>query len=648
MLRKRHFRLLWKNAQSIAIYLSNINISSRSHKLKGIYMPFSIRSQIGLNTRLLVALTLCLSSISVQAKPAAVLLAQASPPINSAADSANVTQWEDREPEAATGRSQKQTVTAKQYMVASANPHASQAGKQILEQGGSAIDAAIAVQAMLTLVEPQSSGIGGGTFILYWDNVKKQLHTYDGREVAPANTPPDVFFQNGEVMSWREAVVGGKAVGVPGVLKALDKAHAKHGKLPWSQLFTDTINLANQGFEVSPRLAGLLTRDLHPALNEFAAAQSYFKPNGEWLSAGALKQNPALAITLEQIAKQGVEYFYSGVLAEKIAEAVRLAPTNPGKMSTRDLRSYEAIERLPMCGSYRDYQVCGMAPPSSGGVSVYQILSGLAQFDVNSWSPQSPTLVHAFSQASALAFADRSVYLADLDFMGLSAKPLVDDAYLSQRNKLIKVNQAFSKAAPGEPYPAHKFAQDDAYELNSTSHIAIVDKHGNAVSMTTSIEFMFGSGIMVDGFLLNNQLTDFALSPAHDGKPVLNRAQPFKRPRSSMSPTMVFDGNGELYLVVGSPGGSRIINYVAQTIVNVLDFEMDIQQAISAPRFTNRNDYTALEKGTSIESIAEPLTELGHDVRIIDLNSGIHGIQIKDKRLIGGADPRREGIAVGR
>ncbi len=572
---------------------------------------------------------------------------QAKPVINPSVQ-AQQTPWEDREPEAATGRDAKKAVVGKHVMVSAANPHASNAGYKVLEQGGSALDAAIAVQAMLTLVEPQSSGIGGGAFILYWDNQEKRLHTYDGREVAPANTSEDVFFKNGKVMSWRDSVVGGKSVGVPGVLKALDKAHSQHGKLPWQQLFNDTIYKAKEGFEVSGRLAGLLTRDLHPALNQFEAANRYFKPQGQWLTEGQIRKNPELANTLENIAHKGVDYFYSGPLAEEIAEAVRLAPVNPGKMSTRDLRDYQAIERLPMCAEYRQYDVCGMAPPSSGGVSVYQILSALAQFDVSSWGPQSTEMVHAFSQASSLAFADRSIYLADLDFMGLSAKPLVESDYLASRNQLVSLDEPYEKAEPGNPYPDYAFAQDDAYELNSTSHIAIVDKHGNAVSMTTSIEFMFGSGVMVGGFLLNNQLTDFALSPEKDGKPVLNRVQPHKRPRSSMSPTMLFDDNGELALVVGSPGGSRIINYVAQAIINVVDFDMDIQQAISAPRFTNRNDYTALEKGTSIEALAPDLKSLGHDVRIIDLNSGIHGVQIKDGMLIGGADPRREGLAVGR
>lgn len=555
---------------------------------------------------------------------------------------------EDREPEAATGFYDKKPAIAESYMVSTANKHATAAAVQILEQGGTAIDAAIAVQAMLTLVEPQSSGIGGGAFILYWDNEAKRLHTYDGRETAPANITPDVFFKNGKAMSWRESVVGGKSVGVPGVLRALDMAHKHHGALPWATLFDATIALSKDGFEVSPRLAGLLARDLHPGLHEFEASNAYFQTNGDWLKAGDIKKNPALATTLQKIAQHGADYFYTGALAEKIAEAVRLAPINPGKISTSDLRNYSAIERLPMCGDYRKQSICGMAPPSSGGVSVYQILHALEQFELQDLHPVSKEYVHAFAQASSLAFADRSIYLADLDFLGLSAKPLVAGDYLSTRNQLIDVKQPYNKAEPGKPYPNYAFAQDDAYELNSTSHVSIVDEKGNAISMTTSIEFMFGSGLMVEGFLLNNQLTDFSLSPEKDGKLVLNRVQPNKRPRSSMSPTMVFDENGELSLVLGSPGGSRIINYVAQVLINVIDFDMDMQEAISAPRFTNRNDYTALEKGRDITELESALTQLNHTVRIQDLNSGLHGVQIKDGKLIGGADPRREGVAEGR
>ncbi|MGQ8363801.1 gamma-glutamyltransferase [Glaciecola sp. 1036] len=554
---------------------------------------------------------------------------------------------EDREPEAATGLSQNKAFTSKEYMVVAANPYASWAGKRIIEQGGSAIDAAIAVQAMLTLVEPQSSGIGGGAFILYWDNKEKRLYTYDGREIAPINSDPFKFIVDGKPMSWRDAVVGGNSVGVPGVLRALEMAHTDHGKLEWEKLFSDSIDQAANGFEVSPRLAKLLSLDLHPGLNSFAESYNYFKPQGQPIKAGTLLKNNALSETLQHIADEGADYFYTGELAEKIAETVRLSPINPGKMSTADLRDYEAIKRSPMCGVYRKFRVCGMAPPSSGGVSVQQILKGLEQFDLSTVSPSSAEFVHLFSQSSALAFADREAYIADLDFLGLSAVPLVNPGYMKERASLISLEGNWTKASAGKPYNNLLVRNGPDYNLPSTSHLSIVDKEGNAISMTTSIEFMFGSGLMVDGFLLNNQLTDFALDPGSDGEMVLNKVEPKKRPRSSMSPTMVFDENNNLKLVVGSPGGSRIINYVAQTLLYVLDYDMNVQEAISAPRITNRNDYTALEKGRSIENLKASLEAKGHDVRIIDLNSGLHGIQLENGTLIGGADPRREGIAVG-
>lgn len=554
---------------------------------------------------------------------------------------------EDREPEAATGVNNKDISTSDQFMVAAANPYAVNAGKRIIEQGGSAIDAAVAIQAMLTLVEPQSSGIGGGAFIMYWDNSSKQLYTFDGREVAPKAIDAKVFFNDGKPMKWRDAVVGGKSVGVPGVLKALEQAHQQFGKLPWQALFTETIDLSTKGFVVSPRLARLIEMDLHPGVNEFAETNTYFKPNGKPLSEGELKQNLKLAATLALIGRDGADAFYKGDLANKMATAVTNVSINPGTLSASDLNDYKAIKRSPMCNPYRDYKICSMAPPSSGGVTMYQILKLLESFELDTLGPDSTKFVHLFAQASALAYADRADYIADLDFMDVAAQPLVDAKYLVQRASLIGIDKLYTKATAGMPYEAIAYGTDNAYELDSTSHISIVDKQGNAVSMTSSIEFMFGSGIMVEGFLLNNQLTDFAINPVQDGKLVLNRVEPGKRPRSAMSPTMVFDKSNELSLVVGSPGGSRIINYVAQTIVNVLDFDLDIQQAINAPRITNRNDVTSLEKGTQIVVLKESLEKLGHIVRVVDLNSGLHGIQIKDGKLYGAADPRREGIAVG-
>lgn len=554
---------------------------------------------------------------------------------------------EDREPEAATGFTEKKFDVSDEFMVAAANPYAAMAGKRIIEQGGNAIDAAVAVQAMLTLVEPQSSGIGGGAFIMYWDNTKKKLYTFDGRETAPKAASPYIFFEDGEPMKWRDAVVGGKSVGVPGVLKALEMAHAKFGNLEWKNLFNDTIKQSAEGFIVSPRLAKLIAFDLHPGVNIFPSTASYFKPNGMPLKQGDLKQNPQLASTLQKIAVGGADAFYKGVIANNIANAVRAVTVNPGLMVAEDLVNYEAIQRDPMCNSYHEARICGMAPPSSGGVTVYQIIKTLERFNLAQYSSESPEFVHLFSQASALAYADRAYYIADLDFLNMSASPLVSNEYLRERSAQIGLKKAMTIAQAGQPYMTANYGKDDAYELMSTSHIAILDKQGNAISMTSSIEFMFGSGIMVDGFLLNNQLTDFAINPMRDGAPVLNRVEPGKRPRSAMSPTMVFDKNNNLQLVVGSPGGSRIINYVAQTIINVLDFKMDIQAAINHPRVTNRNDVTSLEKGTNIVSLKPALEAKGHKVRIVDLNSGLHGIHISEGKIMGGADPRREGIAVG-
>lgn len=556
-------------------------------------------------------------------------------------------QREDREPEAATGFSDKQALIAEQYMVASANPFASWAGKNVLQKGGNAIDAAIAVQAMLTLVEPQSSGIGGGAFILYWDNENKKLHTYDGRETAPSEANAYLFMDKGKPLKWRDAVVGGRSVGVPGVLKALDMAHKEFGELEWRQLFKDAADTAQKGFKVSPRMARLLAMDFHPGLRTFHKAKTYFRPGDTPLAEGALRKNPVLAATLRKIAEEGVDYFYQGSLADLIAETAQASSINPGLLKAEDIRKYEAKKRGAVCGNYRKYKVCGMAPPSSGGVNVLQILKMLEGYDMASYKPNQLEAVHLFTQASKLAFADRKYFIADTDYTNLPFAALINQTYLGRRAEYISPDKDMGLARPGEPYAQAMVGPDNAFELPNTSHISIVDKKGNAVSMTTSIEFAFGSGLMVDGFLLNNQLTDFSLMPTLGRYPALNRVEPNKRPRSAMSPTMVFDEQGELLLVVGSPGGSRIINYVAQTIIGVLDWQLDVQQAINLPKVTNRNDYTALEKGTGITSLQGGLEKLGHKVRVIDLNSGIQGILVKDGKLIGGADPRREGIAVG-
>ncbi|WP_083575150.1 gamma-glutamyltransferase [Alteromonas sp. V450] len=552
------------------------------------------------------------------------------------------------EPEAATGFSVKKAFEAKEYMVVAANPYASWAGKNVIEKGGSAIDAAVAVQSMLSLVEPQSSGIGGGAFILYWDNKNKVLHTYDGRETAPKAVNAHWFIEGNKPMRWLDAVVGGKSVGVPGAVKALELAQSEFGRLPWRTLFDDSIKTAEEGFKVSPRLAKLVALDYHPGLKQFPSSATYFFPAGEPLKEGTIKRNKKLAKTLQGIAEEGSDYLLKGEVAQKIVDAVNSAQINPGSMTLEDLASYQPVKREPVCGLYREKRICGMAPPSSGGVNVYQILKMLEKFDLSEISPESVEFAHLYSQASAMSYADRDKFIADSDFTNLPFAAMINTAYLERRAENIAVDKHWQRARAGKPYADANVAIGSAFELPNTSHVSIVDKEGNAVSMTTSIEFMFGSGIMVDGFLLNNQLTDFSFSPTRNRYPVPNRVESGKRPRSAMSPTMVFDKKGNLEVVVGSPGGSRIVSYVAQTLIGIIDFGLDVQQAINLPKITNRNDYTALEKGTAITALEEPLKALGHKVKIIDLNSGLHGIQVKSDKLIGGADPRREGIAVGR
>jgi gamma-glutamyltranspeptidase / glutathione hydrolase len=552
------------------------------------------------------------------------------------------------EPEAATGYVEKQAFEAKDYMVVAANPYASWAGKNILEKGGSAIDAAVAVQSMLSLVEPQSSGIGGGAFILYWDNKNKVLHTFDGRETAPKAVNSHWFIEGNKPMRWIDAVVGGKSVGVPGAVKALEMAQKEFGKLPWNTLFDDTIKTAEDGFKVSPRLAKLVALDYHPGLKTFPASSTYFFPAGLPLKEGTVKKNKKLAKTLKGIAEKGSDYLLKGEVAEKIVKAVNNAEINPGQMTLEDLANYEPVKREPVCGLYHEKRICGMAPPSSGGVNVYQILKMLEGFDLSQYAPDSVEFANLYTQASALSYADREKFIADSDFTNLPFAAMINTAYLERRAESISVDKEWRRKRAGNPYADANVALGTSMELPNTSHVSIVDKEGNAVSMTTSIEFMFGSGIMVEGFLLNNQLTDFSFSPTKNRFPVPNRAEPGKRPRSAMSPTMVFDKEGNLEVVVGSPGGSRIVSYVAQTLIGVLDFGLDIQQAINLPKITNRNDYTALEKGTPIAELEAPLKALGHNVKVVDLNSGLHGIQFKSGKLIGGADPRREGIAVGR
>ena len=537
-------------------------------------------------------------------------------------------------------------VFAKNWMVSVANPHAAAAGARVLSEGGTAADAMVAVQAVLGLVEPQSSGIGGGAFLVWYDSKSGEITTLDGRETAPLAATPRLFQnENGERLKFWDAVVGGRSVGVPGTPALMEAAHKRWGQNSWNSLFSEAIDLADNGFAVSPRLAALVARDAE-RLGRFSDTADYFFPNEQPLVEGHLLTNPAYADLMRRMAKDAAEVIYSGDIARAIIDTVRGAEKNPGVLSLTDLQIYKVKERPAVCVPFRGYQVCGMGPPSSGALTVGQILGLLNQFPPG--SSNDPQTLRLIGDASRLAFADRGRYMADSDFVPMPTKGLLAQDYLSERAKLLNGPDALTEAVPGNPEYSHAslWADDVSLELPSTSHISIVDRFGNALSMTTTIENSFGSRLMTHGFLLNNELTDFSFSSHRNGVPIANRVEPGKRPRSSMSPTIILK-DGRPTLVIGSPGGSRIIGYVAEAIVAHIDWGMNIQAAVSIPHAINRFGTYDLEKGTSLEGMVAPLEELGYKVSLRSLNSGLHAISIGENGLFGGADPRREGIAIG-
>ena len=539
-------------------------------------------------------------------------------------------------------------VEAQDWMIVAANPLASQAGAKVLRRGGTAADAMIAVQTVLGLVEPQSSGLGGGAFLVWYDAESGALTTLDGRETAPADATPRLFQdENGEPLKFWDAVVGGRSVGVPGTPALMERAHQKWGNQKWDTLFEDGIALAAGGFKVSERLAGMIARD-SDRLVRFGGSSAYFYPAGVPLKEGKTLRNPDYAETLRDLAKNRTMNFYNGDIAREIVRTVRNTSGNPGVLSMADMRGYEVKERASVCAAYRAHEVCGMGPPSSGALTVGQILGMLDGYDLAALGAENPQSWRLIGDASRLAFADRGRYMADSDFVPVPVKGLVDPEYLAQRAEALDGGPALETVSAGMPAFDHAllWADDESIELQSTSHISIVDSYGNVLSMTTTIENAFGSRLMVRGFLLNNELTDFSFRTHKEGVPIANAVAPGKRPRSSMAPTIVLK-DGKPVLVVGSPGGSRIIGYVAKTIVAHLDWGMDVQQAVSLGHAVNRFGTYDLEAGSAMEAMAPELEALGYKVKIRDLNSGINAISIGDS-LLGGADPRREGVALGK
>ena len=536
-----------------------------------------------------------------------------------------------------------------EFAVAAAHPLATEAGMKIIAQGGSAVDAAIAVQLVLTLVEPQSSGVGGGAYMLHYDASKKKLSGFDGREIAPATTPADLFLdETGEPLAFLDAVVGGRSVGAPGVMAMLADAHADHGQLDWPALTAPALELAENGFEITPRMAGLIARI--PRLNQLPTARAYFyDADGAPLPVGTLLKNPDYAETLRILAEQGPEAFYTGPVAEAIVEAVQTTEISPGLLTMEDLAAYEPLRKEPICIPYRTYTVCGMPPSTSGGVAVLQTLGILQSFDIAAMDPESAEPWALFIDALKLAYADRNAYIGDPAIVDVPTELLIDPRYLAHRAELLEPAAALKEGPAGDPYaffdaPRPSLAGDTSPKAPSTTHFSIIDPHGDAISMTSSVEFAFGSHLMAGGFILNNQLTDFSFRPEKDGKPVANAVGPGKRPRSSMSPMVVLDENGELYALVGSPGGGAIIAYVAKTLMAVLDWDMPMQDAIeSANIVLGRSGAPTAEEGRMDPALLEGLAEIGHEMGARALTSGLHGLVITAEGIDAGADSRREG-----
>lgn len=548
----------------------------------------------------------------------------------------------------ARAKAEGRPILAQDWMVVAAHPLASQAGADVLSAGGTAADAMVAVQAVLGLVEPQSSGLGGGAFLVWYDAATGELTTLDGRETAPLAATPRMFQDAaGEPLKFFEAVVGGRSVGTPGTPALMTEAHRRWGRSDWAGLLDPAIRLADDGFTVSPRLAALVADDAERlAVHPDTAA--YFLPGGVPLVEGNTLRNPAYAATLRVLAEQGADGFYTGPVAESIVAVVQGAAGNPGVLEPVDLAIYRVKERAPVCAPYRVWQVCGMGPPSSGALAVGQILGMVQGHDLTALGPDHPESWRLIGDASRLAFADRGRYVADMDFVPIPVQGMLDPSYLQGRAVLLTGDDALPEVTAGTPEFDHTLLWADGVTLEqpSTTHISIVDSFGNVLSMTSTIENAFGSRVMAGGFLLNNELTDFSFRSHDGGVPIANRVEPGKRPRSSMAPTIVLR-DGAPVLAIGSPGGSSIIGYVTQALIAHLDWGMDVQQAVSMGHALNRFGAYDLEEGTEAEALAAPLQAMGYEVKIGAQTSGLHAIAITAYGLQGGADHRREGVALG-
>ena len=530
-------------------------------------------------------------------------------------------------------------------VVSAADPRAAAAGIAILKQGGSAADAAVAMMLALNVVEPQSSGIGGGGFMVHHDARTQQIATFDGREAAPAAADDRWFYKDGVALSHEAAVPGGRSVGVPGNLRMMALAHARYGRLPWAALFQPAIRLARDGFAISPRLHNSLGTYGDAIISGWARAH-FFNPDGSAKAAGTILRNPEQAALFQRIAARGPDYFYRGEPARTLIAAVNMAPVNASKMTAADLAGYKAHARAPVCGTYRVYRICGMGPPSSGGTIVLMILKQLERFDLAKLGKDSPVAWHLIAESERLAYADRDAYMGDADFVSVPVRGLLDPHYLAARSALIAPGMTMASIAPGNPPGAAPPVVSGPVPEHGTTDMAVADAQGNVAEVTSTIESVFGSGLSIDGILLNNELTDFDIVPERGGRLTANRVQGGKRPRSSMSPTIAYGPDGKVRIAIGAAGGSTIIAQVAKALVAVLDWKMPAQDAIALGLIYTPGPGGVVEQGTQLEPMLPALAQLGERLRPAPLGLKANAIEQIDGHWTGGADPRSEGVVM--